>query len=307
MIPLPSEFYSVRLVWLTNRGLGRKLGNGFQFTITFIGGIAYAFWAEWRVSLLLLTTVPFLGASGLFLVKLNQSQSARANAGFAEAGSIVQTSVSSIRTILSLNAVRTLIGRFVNATEKAYQNGIRLLYWIGLANGLMMVSMMLGYMVIALYGAYLLYDNVRSTGCDASGSVPSNTPCDPDGADILGSLMGITFAAAVLPHVSVGIEAFTDARAACYPAIQVINRKVGDEDLSATATGPIRRGSSTVPLPKYVIDSSSTDGVKLDSVDGNIEFKNVTFAYPTRQETNVFDGFSLKIEAGRTVALVGPR
>jgi ABC-type multidrug transport system fused ATPase/permease subunit len=118
--------------------------------------------------------------------------------------------------------------------------------------------------------------------------------------------MGITFAAAVLPHVSVGIEAFTDARAACYPAIQAISRKVGDEDLSATVTGPTRRGT-TAPLPKYVIDSSSKDGVKLDSVDGSIEFKNVKFAYPTRQETNVFDGFSLKIEAGKTVALVGPR
>jgi ABC-type multidrug transport system fused ATPase/permease subunit len=119
--------------------------------------------------------------------------------------------------------------------------------------------------------------------------------------------MGIIFAASVLPHVSVGIEAFTDARAACYPAIQVINRKVGDEDLSTTATGPTLRGSSTAPLPKYVIDSSSTDGDKLDSVNGSIEFKNVKFAYPTRQETNVFDGFSLKIEAGKTVALVGPR
>jgi ATP-binding cassette subfamily B (MDR/TAP) protein 1 len=75
----------------TNRGLGRKLGAGFQFAITFIGGLAYAFWASWRVSLVLLTTIPILGASGLFLVKLNQSQSARANAGFAEAGSIVQT------------------------------------------------------------------------------------------------------------------------------------------------------------------------------------------------------------------------
>jgi ATP-binding cassette subfamily B (MDR/TAP) protein 1 len=167
--------------------------------------------------------------------------------------------------------------------------------------------MVLGYMVIALYGAYLLYDNVRNTGCDASGSVASNTACDPDAAAVVGSLMGISFAAAVLPQVSVGVEAFTDARAACYPAIQVINRKVGDEDGSNTAKGPIRRGSSTAPLPKHIIDSSSKDGVELDSVDGIIEFKNVTFAYPTRQETNVFDGFSLKIEAGKTVALVGPR
>jgi ATP-binding cassette subfamily B (MDR/TAP) protein 1 len=106
-----------------------------------------------------------------------------------------------------LNAVKTVIDRFVTATEKAYQDAIRLLNWIGLANGLMMTSMILGYMVIALYEAYLLYDNVRSTGCDASGSVTSNTPCNSDGADVFGSLMGITFAAAVLSQVSVGVDA----------------------------------------------------------------------------------------------------
>jgi ATP-binding cassette subfamily B (MDR/TAP) protein 1 len=32
----------------------------------------------------------------------------------------------------------------------------------------------------------------------------------------------------------------------------------------------------------------------------------VSFSYPTRKETQVFDGFSLKIPAGKTVALVGP-
>lgn len=291
----------------SRRGLGRKLGNAFQFTITAVGGLAYAFWASWRVSLVLLTTVPVFACSTFFLVKINQSQSARASAGYAEAGSIVQTSVSSIRTILSLNAVQIIIDRFVTATEKSYQEGIRLLKWIGLANGTMMGSMILGYMVIALYGAFLIYDSVRNTGCDPSGAMPNSTACDPDGADVVGSLMGITFAAAVLPQVSVGVEAFTDARAACYPALQVINRKIGDEDVRDTAKGQIRRGSSSAPLPKYSIDSSSKDGVELDSVDGYIEFKNVTFAYPTRQETNIFDGFSLKIEAGKTVALVGPR
>jgi ATP-binding cassette subfamily B (MDR/TAP) protein 1 len=90
----------------------------------------------------------------------------------------------------------------------------------------------------------------------------------------------------------------------------VINRKVGDEETSEEPTGPSRRASarraSQATLPKYVIDSSSEDGVKLPSVNGTIEFKNVTFAYPTRQETDVLNGFSLTVEAGKTVALVGP-
>jgi ATP-binding cassette subfamily B (MDR/TAP) protein 1 len=38
---------------------------------------------------------------------------------------------------------------------------------------------------------------------------------------------------------------------------------------------------------------------------GEIEFRNVKFAYPTRKTARVFDGMSLKIPAGQTAALIG--
>lgn len=39
---------------------------------------------------------------------------------------------------------------------------------------------------------------------------------------------------------------------------------------------------------------------------GEVEFRNVTFFYPSRQDTPALDGFSLHIRPGETVALVGP-
>ncbi len=39
----------------------------------------------------------------------------------------------------------------------------------------------------------------------------------------------------------------------------------------------------------------------------HFEFRDVVFAYPSRPKNRVFDGFNLKIKAGETVALVGPR
>jgi len=286
------------------KGLGSKLASSVQFSITFVGGLAYAFWASWRVSLMLFTITPVMVFTSWFMVKMTSTQSARASAGYSEAGTVVQTTVSSIRTILSLNAVREMIDKFVTATEKAYEEAVKVLKLIGLANGMMMGSMLVAYIVLVSYGSFLLYDNVIATGCDPSGGVSNNQPCDPDAAGVFGALMGITFAASVLPQVSVGIEAFTDARAACFPAVQVIDRQVGNDDSITTPSGPTRRASTV--LPKYVIDSSAEDGLKLPSVNGAIEFNDITFAYPTRQETNVLDGFSLNVEAGSTVALVGP-
>lgn len=118
------------------KGLGRKLAGSVQFTITFLGALAYGFWASWQVSLLLLAVVPLIAAATWFLVTMIQSQSARAAAGYAEAGSIVQVTVSSIRTILSLNAVKAVIDKFVAATEKAYDEGVKRLRAVGIANGM---------------------------------------------------------------------------------------------------------------------------------------------------------------------------
>jgi ABC-type multidrug transport system fused ATPase/permease subunit len=70
--------------------------------------------------------------------------------------------------------------------------------------------------------------------------------------------------------------------------------------------GHIRRGS-TSPPPPYVIDSSSDSGEKPANCTGAIKFSNVTFAYPTRKESDIFKGFTLDVEAGKTVALVGSR
>ncbi|KAK2711430.1 mitochondrial potassium channel ATP-binding subunit-like [Artemia franciscana] len=46
--------------------------------------------------------------------------------------------------------------------------------------------------------------------------------------------------------------------------------------------------------------------IPFHSLFGNIEFDNVVFSYPTRKEQNALDNFSLKIPAGKVVALVGP-
>ncbi|XP_043397021.1 ATP-dependent translocase ABCB1 isoform X2 [Chelonia mydas] len=56
---------------------------------------------------------------------------------------------------------------------------------------------------------------------------------------------------------------------------------------------------------KPLIDSYSEEGTKLSQFDGNIEFRDIHFVYPTRPEAQVLQGFSLKVNKGQTLALVG--
>ena len=54
-----------------------------------------------------------------------------------------------------------------------------------------------------------------------------------------------------------------------------------------------------------VIDSKEEKGKILPSVRGQIEFRDVDFSYPSRPDTPILQGFNLKLQAGKTVGLVG--
>ncbi|KAF1781403.1 P-loop containing nucleoside triphosphate hydrolase [Phytophthora cactorum] len=53
------------------------------------------------------------------------------------------------------------------------------------------------------------------------------------------------------------------------------------------------------------IDATSTAGTVLPSIQGNIDFKDLTFAYPSRPDAVIYQGYNLSVRRGQTVALVG--
>lgn len=57
---------------------------------------------------------------------------------------------------------------------------------------------------------------------------------------------------------------------------------------------------------KTIMHRGSDDtGKQLQNVQGQIEFRNVDFSYPSRPDVLVFRDFSLSIPPGKTVAIVG--
>lgn len=75
------------------------------------------------------------------------------------------------------------------------------------------------------------------------------------------------------------MQVFNQAKAAGFEIFQVIQRK---------------------PRISY-----SSKGKELDKIDGNIDIRDVCFAYPSRPDQLILKGFSLSIPAGKMVALVG--
>lgn len=81
---------------------------------------------------------------------------------------------------------------------------------------------------------------------------------------------------------------------------------------AGSMTSDISKGSSAIQSVLAIldrnteIDPESKYGVDIKKrIKGRIEFKNVFFQYPTRPDQMILRGLTLRIEEGRTVALVG--
>lgn len=53
------------------------------------------------------------------------------------------------------------------------------------------------------------------------------------------------------------------------------------------------------------IDGEDTKGLILEKIQGDLEFEHVKFTYPSRPDSIILKDFNLKVEVGKTVALVG--
>jgi len=71
------------------KGIGRKLGEGIQYSITSIGGLIVAFYFSWEASLIIFAALPVMSLSLLFVTKTNQTQTAVASKGYSDAGSSI--------------------------------------------------------------------------------------------------------------------------------------------------------------------------------------------------------------------------
>jgi ATP-binding cassette subfamily B (MDR/TAP) protein 1 len=56
---------------------------------------------------------------------------------------------------------------------------------------------------------------------------------------------------------------------------------------------------------KSEIDSSSNEGKKLETIQGNVVLRNVSFTYPTRPEAPILQNLNLEVKPGQQIALVG--
>ncbi|KAJ4145552.1 hypothetical protein LMH87_004400 [Akanthomyces muscarius] len=73
----------------------------------------------------------------------------------------------------------------------------------------------------------------------------------------------------------------------------------------ASASGAADKILDTVHRKPQIDSSKAADGQVLSKIEGEVEFRNVDFSYPSRPEAKVHDNFNLVIPAGKMTGIVG--
>ncbi|KAF7145062.1 hypothetical protein RHSIM_Rhsim04G0241300 [Rhododendron simsii] len=101
-----------------------------------------------------------------------------------------------------------------------------------------------------------------------------------NGGQVLSVIMVIMTGGMSLGQASPCLSAFAAGQAAIYKMFETIKRR-----------------------PQ--IDAYDTSGIVFEEIKGEIELKDVYFAYPSRPDVQIFSGYTLKVPSGTTAALVG--
>ncbi|CAB9505477.1 Leptomycin B resistance protein pmd1 [Seminavis robusta] len=305
------------------RGMGAKFGETIQNITTGLAGILFGLVASWQVALLIFCILPFVTAATFRGMQLNRTKSMRAADYYQQAGSIAMTTLTSLRTVLSLNAVPARLQSYQHATQSALDSAKSFMVALGFWNAAMMAAVISLFALVVLFGSYVMYRDVRVTGCDPGGSFGTG-PCPTTGADIFGAMIGIMFSMQALSRLGNCLEAFQEARVAVGEAMSVIQDDDDDdaESKKAKQTSLPKAPETNTDQQMTLVEEgthqsskqqsvpydpfSNTAGIKPKGIQGNISFSNISFSYPSRPDDIILKNFSIDIPAGKTVALVGP-
>lgn len=249
-------------------GIGEKVPIFLTFQIVFITSLVIALTKGWELALVCLTSLPATLLAVGIVGLLTTKLAKNELEAYGVAGSIANEALSLIRTVTAFGGQQKEIERYNEKLIFARKNNIKRSMFGAIGFGLLWLMIYSSYALAFWYGVKLV---LRDRGKSDPVYTPQNM------VTVFFSVMtgSMNFGVA-----SPYIEAFGISKAAASKIFSVINHAP-------------------------TINASKGKGKKLDSLRGNVQFKNVNFSYPSRKDVPILKKLNLNIKAGETVALVG--
>ncbi|ETV75005.1 hypothetical protein H257_10608 [Aphanomyces astaci] len=258
---------------LVQEGMGRKIGDGINFVAMAVGSIVLAFTYGWELALVLIAFTPLMGASAFYMSKAITVAVQSAVTSYAQAGGIAEESLANAKTVHMFNAVADRVDKYKDALQHTQRAGVAKGIAVGVGTGVMYL-IMLGTYALGMY-----YGTVKITNDQLGDNVCTGSRCY-DAGRVITVFFCVVMGSMAIGQAGPSIQAIATARTAAFDIFALLART-------------------------SAVDASSTVGLKLDTVRGDIALEHVEFAYPSRPHVKVCAGYSLVVPAGQTLALVG--
>ncbi|CAK4095929.1 unnamed protein product, partial [Aphanomyces euteiches] len=246
-------------------GLGDKLGEALGYFCQFLSGYIIGFSKGWILSLVMACVMPLMSVSIGFLMKRMRESTARSQKAYAGAGAVAEETIGAMRTVASLNGESRAMAKYPANVAEAETVTIGVSKFVALAFGWVFFLMWLTYAFGLWYGGWL---------------VSKQNQIIPDPRTVLSVFYGILLGTLAVGQIGPNVNAMSSAKGAATALFNILARKSD-------------------------IDASDMSGEIPPTCEGNIQARDVHFAYPSRPEDPILRGYSLTIHKGETVAFVG--
>ncbi|CAF0995713.1 unnamed protein product [Rotaria sordida] len=253
-----------------DKGIGYELLTLVAMIFIVIGALIASFIINWKLTLIMLCLMSLVIGSSFMFSKLIAKEARNELKTYWKAGQIAQEVFSSLRTVLSLNGSKFERKRYERELYTTHWSSIRQGAIFGVFTGWLSLISYLVYTVGFIFGSLLMGNNLHHTLTIS---------------DILVIVSIFARCMGYFNFVGPFFQSLSEAQGAASAVFQLIDES---NDTSINETD----------VWKENIES-------IHNINGDVEFDNVNFIYPSRKEAPVLHNLSLIARAGQTTALVG--
>ncbi|KAK3331292.1 P-loop containing nucleoside triphosphate hydrolase protein [Apodospora peruviana] len=248
---------------LVNQGISEKLGLAIQAMSTFVAGFVVAFAVQWKLTLIILGTVPAIIIVTCICMVIDTKQENQIMSIYSRGGRLAEEFFSSIRTVHAFWAYPKMSRKYAAILDEAVVVGMK---------------KSLNYAVLFSCEFFCIYSGYGLAFWQGIRMYERGEISEP--GKIVTVILAVLLAAQSLTQIAPQTVIISKAAAAADQLFKTIDRE-------------------------SQIDSLDDKGAKPDECRGDIEFRNVVFAYPSRPDTEVLKNIDLTVPANKATAIVG--
>ncbi|CAD7967092.1 unnamed protein product [Amoebophrya sp. A120] len=260
---------------------GEAFGSRCEMLSSITLGLTFAFFASWKLALVVLAVLPLLMASMMLMMVafLGSMETVTTDSPEVVAsGNVIAEAVLNIKTVKALTAEGTFLSKFDKMVFAISEKERKKAFWTGLAFGFSNGIMGLVFILSFWYGAELVKDEGLSP------------------TDMFKAVMCIFFAGMAAGQAAATVPNTARALAAAHDIFALVDRV------------PLIDNTEEGNSRKYeLVPTSSESSKPFDAVRFE---KNVQFAYPQRPELTILDlaqnSTEMVFAYGKSIALAGP-